>query len=235
MVIERCHFRQCPCPAEEATDFMSQSQTTPITCRQCGAQHEFTIWSSLNVTLDPGRKEPLLKGTLTRFTCPDCQWNTEVVYPLLYHDMEQRVMIYLWPGKEAVEMDLSEFSFLGGLESYRCRHVVTRNELLEKVYLFDSGLDDRVVEVLKATVRAKSADTLPPDAEIYFDGMTGEGAAQRQRFAVIFSSEMYTMEIPHDQYEGFANWLAPRLEAAAPANPWQRVNLDYARTLVMQP
>jgi len=213
---------------------MSKPQTTRITCQHCGASHDFTIWNSLNVTLDREEKESLLNGTLTRFTCPDCQWSTEVVYPLLYHDMEQRVMVYLWPGEESLEMDLSGFPFMDGFVEYRFRHVVTRNELLEKIHLFDAGLDDRVVEVLKATVRAKSADSLPPDAEIYFDGMEGAGAEQRQRFAVLYSGEVYSMEIPGGQYKGFANWLAPRLDTETPANRWQRVDLEYAKALVMQ-
>lgn len=62
-------------------------------------------------------------------------------------------------------------------------------------------------------MRHKSADSLPPDAEIYFDGMEGEGPEQCQLFAVLYSGEHYRIVLTGECYEGFAMWLAPRMEA----------------------
>lgn len=78
---------------------MSLPKETTVTCDQCHKAHPFTDWESLNVTLDAECKQQLLKGQLTQFTGPACGWSGEVLYPMLYHDMEKRLMIWLWPAE----------------------------------------------------------------------------------------------------------------------------------------
>ena len=72
---------------------MPRSQS--VTCPSCGHQQDFVAWESLNATLNPLEKEQLLTGTLTRFTCEKCKESVDVVYPLLYHDMEKQFMVWL--------------------------------------------------------------------------------------------------------------------------------------------
>ena len=82
---------------------MSEPTSETITCPGCGHQQAFTVWESLNVTLDPKLKERLIDGRLTTFTCEECRECAEVVSSLLYHDMAKQVMIWLIPGDEEPE------------------------------------------------------------------------------------------------------------------------------------
>ena len=136
---------------------MSTPSPISITCAGCGATPQFTAWESLNVTLDPNQKDALLKGELTRFTCDECGWSGQVVHPLLYHDMQQQFMVWLTPDGGKRDADTARFP--GSMPDYRFRRVADLNELREKVYLFDEGLDDRQMEVLKLIVELRSAQT----------------------------------------------------------------------------
>src|SRR5262245_16499969 len=113
-----------------------------ITCPACGREQTFPMYRSVNVTRDPALKAELLDGELTRFSCAACGHAAQVSYPLLYHDMEQMLMVWVVPGEgpgpEPLTSDLQgmgdEAQALG--RGYRCRLVRTRNDLVEKVRLF---------------------------------------------------------------------------------------------------
>jgi hypothetical protein len=72
---------------------MSMPLRSTFACHQCGNMQPFTYWQSLNASLDPAAKAELLNGSLTRFACLRCHWTCNVGYPMLYHDMEQGLLI----------------------------------------------------------------------------------------------------------------------------------------------
>ena len=91
---------------------MSLNSTQKIYCPKCSNCQEFEIWESVNVTLDPKLKEKVLNRNLMTFECDKCGYKAEGVYPLLYHDMDKKLIIYLVPKDEYNEerferMDLS--------------------------------------------------------------------------------------------------------------------------------
>ena len=49
---------------------MSDPVEQNIRCPHCQREAPFTIWRSLNVTLNPAEKQSLITGDLFRFTCP---------------------------------------------------------------------------------------------------------------------------------------------------------------------
>ncbi|MBR2800975.1 MAG: CpXC domain-containing protein [Erysipelotrichaceae bacterium] len=141
---------------------MSQSKTIKVTCPFCKKEHEFTVHPSLNVTLDPELKQKVLDRSLFSFTCPDCQKESPVFYPFLYHDMEKSVMIQFCAReqvegyKKALQDSCEQAKDLAKVDmfkDYRYRIVTDLNDLNEKIYLFDAGLDDHVVELAKLSVR----------------------------------------------------------------------------------
>lgn len=73
---------------------MSQRREISLTCPQCGKEHPFIIWNSINTTLDPEMKEAVKDRSAFRFVCPNCGAETYVDYDLLYHQMEDRIMIH---------------------------------------------------------------------------------------------------------------------------------------------
>lgn len=152
---------------------MSLKNTQKIKCPDCGTEGEFTIWQSINTKLNPQAKEDLLSGKLFAYTCPKCKKVHYVNYGLLYHQMEKQLMIYYAISKEDEKEILDTFDkmengdMLPGMEStdYTCRVVHSQNQLREKAYIFDIGLDDRVVEIMKVMTVAHLSQT-NPDLEV---------------------------------------------------------------------
>ena len=73
---------------------MSSQRSEKITCPGCGKEHDFEMWNSLNTMLDPDMKEKLLSKEMFQFICPNCGYTANVDYGFLYHQMEDRIMIY---------------------------------------------------------------------------------------------------------------------------------------------
>lgn len=131
---------------------MSKSTQTTYICPNCRRPSNFTIWQSINVTLNPELKIQLLDGRLLTFACPICTFRQAMSYSILYHDQNGRFMIWWAPEAEHGERrnhfpELDRYAV--NLSGYRLRLVPTVNRLLEKIFIFDNGLDDRALELLK--------------------------------------------------------------------------------------
>lgn len=129
---------------------MSMPEEQVFTCPQCENEQVFVEWHSVNVTNDPEMKAKILFGELFKAKCNRCRFEGELKYPLLYHDMEQKLMIRFWP--EGGQPDAEESELLEIMEGYRFRLVYTIKELQEKIRIYDACLDDRVIELLKFTL-----------------------------------------------------------------------------------
>jgi hypothetical protein len=214
---------------------MSQRQSTTVNCPHCGHSQDFSTWPSLNVSLDPDEKPRLLSGELHRFTCGKCASQTQVSYPLLYHDMERKLMIYdLEEGDTPEELP---DGILGGLlgvmrETYTFRQVHSRNELVEKIRIADAGLDDRVVEVFKIILRGQNSEV--SEGDLYFsyihaapneDGVIG--------FYWLGDDGGKEVAMPLATYRAYETHLGNLVAAnSQPVGQWQRVDLAYAADLI---
>jgi hypothetical protein len=214
---------------------MSQRQSTTVICPRCGHSQDFLIWPSLNVSLDPDQKPRLLSGELHRFTCGKCASQTEVAYPLLYHDMKRKIMVhYLEEGDTPEELP---DGILGGLlgimrESYAFRYVHSRNELVEKINIADAGLDDRVVEIFKIILRGQNAEV--SEGDLYFSQMQPApdegGMIAFYWFGDDGGKEVAVSLATYRTYEThFEKLVAADNE---PVGHWQRVDVAYAADLI---
>ena len=216
---------------------MSRAVKMMLACPACGKSGEFTSWSSLNATLDPHEKTRLLDRTLTQFTCAACGHQAQVVYPLLYHDMTNGFMVWMIPdapgpaGAPPEALPPGVVQKLG--EKYRYRLVSNLNELIEKILIFDAGLDDRIIELAKLVAAAK----LPPekaDGEIFFSSLTGEGPAAMLNFAVLKPPPIgnFGFSVLRDTMCGtLATDFAEKLKTP-PTGPWPRVDQAFARGML---
>src|SRR6266496_2023303 len=130
---------------------MSLSRQETIHCSACGAEQAFTLWGSINVTVDPKLKQRLLNGDLSTFRCARCGREEHVVYDFLYHDMEKSLAIWL-KEKDDSESELAKKSFSDATGIKTCRTVRTVHELYDKIRIFDDGLDDFEIELFKFTL-----------------------------------------------------------------------------------
>jgi hypothetical protein len=76
---------------------MSKHQILEIPCPECRTKVETTVWSSLNVQLDPDAKEDLLNGKLNLFQCTRCDLKAPIAAEFIYHDMDNRYSVQFYP------------------------------------------------------------------------------------------------------------------------------------------
>ena len=97
-----------------------------------------------------------------KFICPHCGSEQFVAYSFLYHQMEDKLMIYCCQDEEEIakvrELYAGDFTTAvdeKGREraidtsGYRRRIVIGADNLVEKIRIFDAGLDDRLMEIYK--------------------------------------------------------------------------------------
>lgn len=116
-----------------------------LACPECKNHFRTNIYPSINVQMDEGVKNKVLNGELFKFECSHCHKIFEVSYPCLYHDMDKKIMIQfaLETGKQS-EIDIPS--------DYKFRIVDSYRSWIEKILIFDSGLDDCYMELYKLLV-----------------------------------------------------------------------------------
>ncbi len=126
---------------------MSKCETIKGKCPICLLEQDVTLWNSVNTSLNPELKPKVLSQDILRLKCSGCKGILMLGYPLLYHDMGRQLMISFAPAPQ--ERMPSPPPFMG---DYQLRVVRSPNHLVEKILLFDAGLDDRAIEIIKLGV-----------------------------------------------------------------------------------
>ena len=159
---------------------MSQKHTYSIRCPKCGKEQKIDLYESINVQATPELKTKLMANELNVLTCDDCKLSFRVDKPLLYNDPAHHVMIYLIPMDEQV-FDEGEREFADslqrltgllpeGIDTPDVCLVFSRSELVERIFLFDAGLDERIIEYIKYMIYTNNLEKLnPKEKNLLFD------------------------------------------------------------------
>lgn len=154
---------------------MSNGDLEKITCPNCGEEGDFVVQEKINTALDPEAKAKILSGEFFRFKCTKCGNEIDIGYNCIYHQMEDHFMIMLVISDDLIDDAVKALDNYSNVElvdgvtlldpDYALRIVKSQIELQEKVYIFDQGLDDRVIELMKiiTTYNAMADD---PDLKI---------------------------------------------------------------------
>ncbi|MGQ9602887.1 MAG: CpXC domain-containing protein [bacterium] len=78
------------------TFVMSTKSEVDVKC-QCGQTFKATVWQSVNATASPNLCQMILDGAMNMVTCPSCGMRFHVEIPFLYHDLEGREWIWVYP------------------------------------------------------------------------------------------------------------------------------------------
>lgn len=204
---------------------MSNTFTAP--CAHCGAAYEGPAWQSVNTAKDPALKARLKDGSLLLWKCPRCGTTNLARYPLLYHDPQEKVMVWLLPegpvpGSEALDASLET------LEGYTLRRVTEVGELVEKINLFDAGLDDVVMEICKYVTRLELAEKEPALADVPLKFLRLEGADNELLFSYPLDGQMFLSRTGFHVYEDCRGILA-RNPSIRPPKGFAEVDEDWIR------
>jgi len=188
---------------------MSISKMAKIKCPACRKEGKFEVWESVNVTLQPELRNRILNRNLFTYVCPHCKHTIFVSYSCLYHDMERKFMVYLInkdEDKEQILKNQNDEQMKNLLENYKVRIVPGISALVEKIGVFEYGLDDHAVELCKAYLYTQYTDLKPnnPLLAIYFAGLNEE--QNGLEFYFVSEKEDPSMTIfPRNLYEGILN------------------------------
>ncbi len=210
---------------------MTVKHSQSIKCLKCKKASDFEFYESINTALDPKLKQRVKNFDIFKFVCPHCGSEQFVNYSFLYHQMEDQIMIFYCQDEEEVNKvrslyaeDFATATDENGVErpidtsGYRRRIVIGADELVEKIRIFDAGLDDRLMEIYKVMLfgqmQAELAE-IPGGSdvdEVFVDEQLDGSldlvfvAQGRAVGAVPFAKEVY--DVIKAQYEAAVTHLA---------------------------
>ena len=170
-------------------------------CSKCGAEHIAEIPQSVNAATDPDLKEKVRSGELFTWTCPHCGTANLLSVPFLYHDPSAHLMLVLTTASLGAE---------GLPDGYTGRQVRSVGDLMEKIKIFDAGLDDLIIEMCKFV----TCQELKKDVALRFAGM--DGADAEMTFTYPENGQMELVAVGFNVYEDCAGILQrnPQIRAS---------------------
>jgi hypothetical protein len=152
---------------------------------------------------------------------------------MLYHDMQKRLMFWLW--LEPGDPDLSSVPFPPNLlKEYQFRIVTSRNQLIEKIRIFDSALDDRIIEFLKLLLQTEASQRQRPiNGELLFGALEpGSDGTDSIAFELLTETGSQGFAMPRPAYDQVSTSISPKLPSlASQAGSWLRINRAFAESL----
>ena len=210
---------------------MSLEHTEMVTCPRCNKPNQVNVWQSLNGDLNPDAKQMLLDGILFHFKCQSFYHKCNLNYELLYHDMKHQAMVYytsLYSIEKTIEMiNATEETFRGGMPGYSIRIVTSQGTLREKAMIFESGLDDRIIEIMKLIILTNAQNQYPEAVieAVFFSSVQGE-----EIIFELVSSVTLNAKIPFAVYRKLSEDYESRFKHAG--NKERIVNSEWAQNFI---
>ena len=216
---------------------MSINVKQQIKCPRCANLSEMTVWQSITVSDSPDLKEDLLRGNVNIFRCASCGQTALVPNPVLYNDSDKKLMISFSPCEDEVtkaqlfaniKRSSHDSGELENLEDYDLRFVSGYNDFLEKILIFDNGLHDKVIEVIKLLVLMQDSDKM--DQRICIFGKAENGEIE---FMVQDKKEgsLYISRVPMQTYDVVKEQLR-QSGVKYKSFDWEIVDAEYAAKLL---
>ncbi len=227
---------------------MSVKHTQQIACLKCKKKSDFEFYGSINTMLDPTLKQRVKNFDIFKFICPHCGSEQFVNYSFLYHQMEDKLMIFYCQDEEEVAKVRSLYAddFDTALNAqgesetidttgYRRRIVIGADNLVEKIRIFDAGLDDRLVEIYKVLLYGQMQAELAamPGGDAVDDVFVDEQLDGSLNFVFVADGRAVgAVAFSQDVYEVIANQYRDAVERLAPTEPV--INQDWAFDILAQ-
>ena len=216
---------------------MSLNSQEKVRCPECGALNDITLWQSVTASDSPDLKASLLSGNVNVMTCTQCGQRALVPTALLYHDEEKKLLFSFYPLNDEDKArdylkDIRESSKQSGeLEEYRdyvLRFISDYNSLMEKILIFDSGLNDKTIEIIKLMVLLQ--DEAKADKRTALFGKKYENGT----IEIMVKDEdgsIFTSRAPYETYVAIHNELL-RSGVKDVSYEWEVVDKAYAKRLL---
>lgn len=207
---------------------MSSFGPATIRCR-CEHAYQVDVADGLHISLRPDIRQAILDGTFHRFECPRCGAATIIEDLLAYTDFPRKHWFTVVPRAGVLHMqqwlDIAHASFRATMIERAAPMVaswaphLTRRlifglaSLREKLLVFDAGLDDRIVELVKLQLIRDLA--LPARADGYFHLVAIDHATLRFEHAHP-QGGVFELPMPRALYDRI-QWQGDQVRATCPA------------------
>ena len=193
----------------------------PASCNHCQQKTEIPVRQSINTALDPEVKARVKDGSLFVWECPYCGHRNLAVYQTLYHDPDNRLMVWLLPGEQQAPQAVEEA--VKDLEGYTLRLVRNVGDLVEKVNIHDAGLEDTVLEMCKWVTRRELSAKNPAAMDAALRFLRLEGADNELVMAFPLEGQMQVVNVGFNVYED-ARGILSRHPAIGPAPGFAQID-----------
>lgn len=165
---------------------MATTSLHSFRCPTCGTAFDVQRHDLVNVKENPELKASVLNGDIFLQECPRCGRRHLVGGPLVYLDPDEGVLVML-SDKPLTLADT------GG---YTARLVSRAGDLVEKVKIFDAGLDDRAIELCKYVTKQEAGK---PGMDLKF--LRLDGADNELVFTYPAAGQMELLAVGFNVYE----------------------------------
>ena len=192
----------------------SVSSSTLFTCARCGASYEAPVYQMIDAAAEPSIKERVKDGSIFVRECPECGMRELISTPVIYKDTG--LLVCLAGRKLSVE----------GLDGLQGRLVGDIGSLIEKVKVFDAGLDDIALEFCKFVTRQE----LGKDVELKF--LRIEGADHDIIFTYPENGEMQLLSMGFNVYEDCSAIVRRNPLIARAADGLARIDREWVEQFI---
>jgi hypothetical protein len=163
-------------------------------CEKCGNIQDVNIFPYINFNENPEYYALVKELDVFKITCDNCNTDAIVKYDALYLNEKEKYFIYLLTDKDLVQKFRHQITYFietvlnkdekYNFDEFKTRLVFNTNQLVEKLAIFEIGLNDKVIEIIKYGFYENNLiDTTRFDS-VYFDGIK-----ETKLEFVLFSSE----------------------------------------------
>lgn len=214
---------------------MSRIHMENIACISCGKESPYRFWDMIDPMMNQETKDKVLSGEIFTFTCPHCGAKRRVTYDTIYQEMAKGRTFHLVTSEDTYMQAVNLYADRDSHSSPVLAHeivriVLSQNQLAEKIRIFDEGLDDRIVEIIKAYFLSQLYEQEPDasvDEALFFVGEDGA-------YEIAFLSQdgkHRSISFSREMYQGIKNDIGVKLP---PINQELEVDLEIAMEYLKQ-
>ena len=128
---------------------------TNLPCSVCGEKIPLNFREFVDVKENPEYKKMILDGGFFNVVCPKCGTTALIEYPVMYMDPDKKLNIYMVPRHDrTLVANLNSLNIPEDkVDPDEIKRVTASSEdLVEKILIYDSGRDDRIIELYKLLI-----------------------------------------------------------------------------------
>ncbi len=200
----------------------THSEKEKVKCSKCGHENELDLYSVINVSENPELKNQILEHKLYGYKCSDCGRNVALSYMNTYIDEQNKIIIFVAPQSEKIK-DRGEarkiFESMYPADElgmdYVKRIVRDVRALTDKIKVFDCGLDDRVIEIMKIFLALNAGEEKASPDMIFFD-VDKDG--KKMFVMVLDNGKVLATDFIEEMYEDFKQEFKDKIDTDISGN-----------------